>query len=234
MAKTARPKTAAEITKGLVHLRNLVEEIYRKEERNPSVCNLLDMLLETALPPVLEQFDSQRPAATEPAYTLMFKVEVLLEASAALAREDRPLVIAINCAAGVARAVHDSIAGLPSPSDAAAGVTDALSPAAAPCTGTTPEINSLRAMITNLDALSQEGFDEIKAIAQLALRSMETPEGAADLEGIAIALQTILGRADDVEDAINTDAGSVGCAWVDVGAERRRSARLAAKEVAHG
>ncbi len=95
-----------------------------------------------------------------------------------------------------------------------------------------PTINTLRVTIKDMDALSQEGFGQIRAIAGLALRSLETPEGSRDMESIAHAFWAIAGRAEDVGDCINSLAEGAGCAWVNVDEQRRREASRAA-EVAH-
>lgn len=87
------------------------------------------------------------------------------------------------------------------------------------------EISRLQSAITDMDALSQEGFSEIAAIARLTLRAMEAPSTTTrDNEDIAQALRTIWGKADDIQNCINCEAENVGCNWMSEASKRRWAA----------
>lgn len=83
---------------------------------------------------------------------------------------------------------------------------------------TAPSIEDLLDTIRTMDALSQEGFSQIAAIASLALLAMKTA-APNDLANVAQALRTIRGKATDIENCINTEAELVGGNYVD--ADRR-------------
>jgi hypothetical protein len=78
-----------------------------------------------------------------------------------------------------------------------------------------------------MDYLSQCGFDEIRAIAKLALIALECPNAYKDPEHIAQAFIVILGRADDFMNAINCEAESVGSNYKDERGRARSAAWLA-------
>ncbi|MDB0569815.1 hypothetical protein LBW59_03380 [Ralstonia solanacearum] len=96
-------------------------------------------------------------------------------------------------------------------------------------TQSTPAVDAknLREAIQNIDALSQDGFSEIAAIAGLALSRLEMPEGLLHLEDVAYALQAIRGKAQDIKNCINGEAESVGCNYTDAAVQRRFDARRA-------
>lgn len=96
-------------------------------------------------------------------------------------------------------------------------------------TQSTPAVDAknLREAIQNIDALSQDGFSEIAAIAGLALSRLEMPEGLLHLEDVAYALQAIRGKAQDTKNCINGEAESVGCNYTDAAVQRRFDARRA-------
>ena len=87
----------------------------------------------------------------------------------------------------------------------------------------TATAQALRTAIGDMDALSQEGFSEIAAIASLTLRSMEHPDAYEHMDDIALALRAICGKAQSIMDSINCRAEELEANHVD-DAERRRSA----------
>ncbi|QOK90889.1 hypothetical protein HF908_04970 [Ralstonia pseudosolanacearum] len=93
----------------------------------------------------------------------------------------------------------------------------------------TVTIEKLREAVHNVDAMSQEGFREIKAVARLTMFALMTPEGQRDTEAIANALQAIWNRAEQSESAINWEAEQVGLQYTDVDMVRRYEAGRAIK-----
>lgn len=86
-----------------------------------------------------------------------------------------------------------------------------------------PAVKDLRSTIQGMDALSQEGFTHIASIASLAMLALEaggikTPAQ----EDVYQALQVISGKAQDIENCINSEAENVGCNYIDP----RRRAKL--------
>jgi hypothetical protein len=73
--------------------------------------------------------------------------------------------------------------------------------------------------IQTMDALSQEGFSQIAAIASLALLAMETA-APNDVANVVQALRAISGKAHDIENCINYEAEMVGGNYVDM--DRRK------------
>ncbi|WP_342616963.1 hypothetical protein [Rhodoferax sp. GW822-FHT02A01] len=95
---------------------------------------------------------------------------------------------------------------------------------------TTPEeIQKLHATVNLMDCLSQGGFSEISSIAKLALISLETPEGHRHLDNVVRALESIWGKADEIQNSINWEAEQVGCNYVDEAERRRQDARRMAR-----
>jgi hypothetical protein len=92
-----------------------------------------------------------------------------------------------------------------------------------------PTIHKLESTIKTLDALSQDGFSTIFALASMALRLMETEHAYHCPETIAQALTAIRAKAEDIENLINCEAESVGCNYEDPAFKRRLEARCAAK-----
>ena len=86
----------------------------------------------------------------------------------------------------------------------------------------------LRDAVETMDGYSQSGFEEISAIAALALIALETPAGHRNIESIARALMAIKSKAQDIQNIINCEAGNVGCASVDTAWEVRSDARYQA------
>ena len=95
----------------------------------------------------------------------------------------------------------------------------------------TVTIEKLREAVHNVDAMSQEGFREIKAVARLTMFALMTPEGQRDTEAIANALQAIWNRAEQSESAINWEAEQVGLQYTDPDMVRRYEAVRANGEV---
>ena len=90
------------------------------------------------------------------------------------------------------------------------------------------DIKRLRATITDMDAISQEGFGHIEALAQVALMALQTPDGHRFIEMIAKTLESIATIAQTSMDSVNSGAEAVGCNWVDVAWKKREAAcRLA-------
>jgi len=80
-------------------------------------------------------------------------------------------------------------------------------------------VEDLLDTIKTMDALSQEGFSQIAAIASLALLAMETA-APNDVANVVQALRAIRGKAYDIENCINTEAEMVGGNHVDL--DRRK------------
>lgn len=89
------------------------------------------------------------------------------------------------------------------------------------------DIRKLRGTIEMMDALSQEGFSEIAAIATLALTALEAPQGYNDLESIALAFAAIKRKAEDGKNCINFEAEDIGCNYKAPDTERRHLAHYA-------
>ncbi len=71
-----------------------------------------------------------------------------------------------------------------------------------------PEI--MRIIISDMDGLACEAFDEIAAIADLAMLALETPEGHRRHEMIANALSAISNKASITNDSIFSLAEGAG------------------------
>ncbi|MDI1300613.1 MAG: hypothetical protein PSX71_01775 [bacterium] len=78
-----------------------------------------------------------------------------------------------------------------------------------------PTINELSETLRNVDALSQEGFDQIASIASLILSAMDGPDTFARTENIVNALKVIRGKAQTVRECINGEASDLGCGYID-------------------
>lgn len=83
------------------------------------------------------------------------------------------------------------------------------------------ELKLLKKAVNMMDALSQEGFDQIIAISGLILRSLEIPD--PDLNDISYAVKAIKGKADDIMNCINCEAENVGCNYKDDTRRKRYS-----------
>lgn len=85
----------------------------------------------------------------------------------------------------------------------------------------------LRETVLLMDELSQDGFGRIKGLANLALLSLETPEGHRHTRDLAEALKAIGVIAEDTQASINSEAEAVGCNYQDKAWLRRIDARRA-------
>lgn len=74
-----------------------------------------------------------------------------------------------------------------------------------------PEIQKLENAIMAMDALSQEGFSAISAIAILASTFLESRGANQHLQVVKTALRTIVDKCNDIENLINVTAEEVGC-----------------------
>lgn len=92
------------------------------------------------------------------------------------------------------------------------------------------QIKGLRGVVNFMDCLSQGGFSQIRAIAKLALAQLERPDGYHHPELIAHALSAIWGKAEEIENCINSEAEMVGCNYVDEAERRRWDAHAAARQ----
>lgn len=90
-------------------------------------------------------------------------------------------------------------------------------------------LKHLQNQIRLIDSVSQAGFSQIRAVATVAMRSLETVDGAIDAEALAGVLACIIDKADECENAINAEAESVGCNHVDGSIARRVVARAATR-----
>lgn len=89
----------------------------------------------------------------------------------------------------------------------------------------------LRNTIKSMDAMSQEGFGRIEALAKVALMALETPDAYRFEEMFAQVLETIASIAQTTMDASNLSAEGVGCDWTQHAADRRMAAHRIAREV---
>lgn len=94
----------------------------------------------------------------------------------------------------------------------------------------TPTTKQLCNAITEMDSSAQHAFGQIRAIAELALASLEKPETYSTLESIAQVLIAIGEKATSAEDHINAMAEDVGCNYKDPAERRREGARRKASE----
>lgn len=76
-----------------------------------------------------------------------------------------------------------------------------------------PTIDRLRANITEIDSLSQEGFSNIAALAQLAIAYLELPEVEQDKGALKTTIKLIRAQAVEYETIINSEAGIYGCGF---------------------
>jgi len=76
-------------------------------------------------------------------------------------------------------------------------------------------IEEFKSAVYEMDYLSQCGFTEISAVAKLALIALESPNAYQNPKHIAQAFVVILGRANDLMNAINCEAENVECAYID-------------------
>lgn len=93
----------------------------------------------------------------------------------------------------------------------------------------------LSGAIKDMDAMSQEGFNRIEALARVALMALETPAAHRAPEMLAGVLEAIASTAQASRDAVACSAEDVGCRWV-IRSELRRleAARKAAALIRGG
>lgn len=98
-------------------------------------------------------------------------------------------------------------------------------------TSQSADIQKLEATITDMHALSEQGFNQIRGIALSALAYMQTPDGYRHPETIAQTLEAIWQIADNIRDCIGNHASEAGFAYTDTDNEQRLQAFLKAKEI---
>lgn len=91
-------------------------------------------------------------------------------------------------------------------------------------------VQRLRDTIKDMDAVSQDGFSRIEALARITLMALETPDAYRFTELIAQTLETIATVAQTSMDAVNSGAEGVGCNWVMQAEQRRMAAHRVARE----
>ena len=99
---------------------------------------------------------------------------------------------------------------------------------------TTQTIAKLGETINLLDCLAQDGFSKISAIAKLARRSLETPEGHQHIGDIFSALEAIAHTADEYENSINYEAESAGFNYKEANLRKCWTASAAFKNSLRG
>lgn len=95
----------------------------------------------------------------------------------------------------------------------------------------TPE--QLCSVIKDMDGLAQSAFSEIASLARLALLAMEQPAtygNGGSMDAIARVLSTIKGKAEDIDNCINSMEEGVGCNYIDDAQRRRWDASRKARE----
>lgn len=85
----------------------------------------------------------------------------------------------------------------------------------------TPDAHKLRNAVEHIDCLAQSGLMEISTFAKLALAQLERPSTLRNPEDLAVLLNAIWQRSDDILDQIMNTAGDIGCNYVDDAAQRR-------------
>ncbi|MCL2012420.1 MAG: hypothetical protein FWG75_06515 [Cystobacterineae bacterium] len=83
------------------------------------------------------------------------------------------------------------------------------------------DVKKLQDTVESMDNLSQDGFSEIEAIAMLAEQWLESPDSHKHLNIVSTALRAIWGKAQDIQNCINSEAENVGCHYVPEDRERR-------------
>ena len=102
------------------------------------------------------------------------------------------------------------------------------------------EIGNLKQVIEDMDCTAQGAFNDIAAIARLALLALESPKGCRDTHSLAAAFVAIEDRANTAWHLVNNEAVDAGCGYTDHEALRRGIARMDAQNlsvqsgVAHG
>lgn len=106
---------------------------------------------------------------------------------------------------------------------------NATTSASSSATQSITETQRLRNAINTMDCLSQEGFSSIAAIAKLIITSLET-SAVIDRDTIAHAVHAILGKAQDIENCINSEAESLECNYRSESDARLRDAHRAGQK----
>lgn len=102
------------------------------------------------------------------------------------------------------------------------------------------QIGNLKQVIERMDCASQGAFNDIAAIARLALLALESPHGCRDTRSLAAALVAIEDRANTGWHLVNNEAVDAECGYTDLEALRRAIAQTDARTkaeqsgVAHG
>ncbi len=82
-------------------------------------------------------------------------------------------------------------------------------------TSPAPALADFGDTITRMDALAQDGFSAVAAIAKRALQGLDAADGTLPHpEDMATALRAIWGKAEQFGNDINTKAEEAGCNWV--------------------
>lgn len=84
---------------------------------------------------------------------------------------------------------------------------------------------SLAAALTDMQALSSGALAHIRGMARCALRALETPSGARDLESIAEVLEAIAQEAEITHNNVGVEAERVGVETHNAAWMRRLEAR---------
>jgi hypothetical protein len=88
------------------------------------------------------------------------------------------------------------------------------------------DISSLQNAVNTMDCIAQTGLSEISAIAKLASKALQNPGTYDDIEIIAIALNAIASKSDDLINIINCEAENVDCNYKDTDSGLRYAAKL--------
>lgn len=101
-----------------------------------------------------------------------------------------------------------------------------------PAMAKNPRVKSLEAVVYDIDAISQSGFDRIEAIATLISISLESPAGyfPKHIGTISHAMDAIRAIAEDASECINARAENVECNYEDDGFKRRSDAEKLGKQ----
>ncbi|WP_323031562.1 hypothetical protein [Brachymonas denitrificans] len=84
-----------------------------------------------------------------------------------------------------------------------------------------PSTQQLRQTIEEIAGYANQAFDEIAAVARLALLALETPNGQRNTEPLAHAFSVICSLAQDMQNTIDYTAEAIDCGYTDHMALRR-------------
>jgi hypothetical protein len=96
---------------------------------------------------------------------------------------------------------------------------------------TSEEVRKLRMTVADMDSLAHHGLSKIRAIAKLALNSLETPEGYLSMDEIAHTLEAIWFLSENTADCIYCQAEDAGISHKGDADHRRREAARAARQL---